>query len=158
MVSCIKVNDVGRTCTIDKDADGYPTGTETCSGENKYMCNSIDTEYESSTEGSGRIERFGSDVPEWQLDDPWDNNTRQSWCVQRFVLTEDGTMHLGDPDPLANCEDSIIDKADIIMTDSEMSYKITYLDNNGGFYYSEDASLAQYEAMNTALKNTELYV
>jgi len=44
------------------------------------------------------------------------------------------------------------------MNASEMSYKMSYEDTNGGTKYTTDESKAQAEAMDTALERTELYV
>ena len=43
MVSCIKVDDTGRSCTTDD------SGVDTCTGKNKYDCSSISTTYTDAT-------------------------------------------------------------------------------------------------------------
>lgn len=153
MVSCIKVDDTGRTCTKEDGAS-----TETCTGKNKYNCTSVDTTYTDATSGEGTIERFGSDVLEWDQGTADDNNTRQDWCSQPFTLASDGKITLGTVSSTADCEDTTIDVTDIVMTDSEMSVKSTYKDDNDGNNYTTTESKTQADAMDAALKNTELYV
>jgi len=157
LVSCIKVDDTGRTCTADKKDDGTDAGTETCTGKNKYNCTSVTSDYTDATNGTGLVERFGSDVMAWEEGDSTDDKTRQDWCKQGFTLAS-GEITLDTVDADADCEDTTIDKADIKMTDSEMSVKSTYVDDNNGSKYSTTESSTQAAAMDEALKNVELYV
>ena len=153
MVSCIKVDDTGRTCTKEDGAT-----TETCTGKNKYNCTSVDATYTDATSGTGTIERFGSDVLEWDQGTADDNNTRQDWCNQPFTLATDGKITLGTAKATANCEDMTILDTDIVMSDSEVSVKSTYKDDNDGANYTTETSLTQVNALDEALKSTELYV
>ena len=55
LASCITMNDVGRTCTPKKDDQGQDTDEYDCTGDNKYMCFTVNAEYTDGTTGTGTI-------------------------------------------------------------------------------------------------------